>query len=127
MTTMTPLWRSTTTFVLLSLAACTRSAPETAPVPAEPEPGLTLSSDAYRIIPRPTEIEPRPGAVALDAITQIVLSDVRDTELQSLANFARRILQNEIGIAPRVSPSAEASAPAGALALFLRPDATNTP
>ncbi|MDH3459123.1 MAG: family 20 glycosylhydrolase, partial [Gemmatimonadota bacterium] len=85
----------------------------------------TLSGDAYRIIPRPTEIEPRPGSVALDAITQIVLSDVRDSELQSLASFARRILQTEIGIAPRVSPSAEVSAPTGALALLLKPDATS--
>jgi hexosaminidase len=129
MITMSALRRPTTAFILLSLAACTRSAPEAAPVPHLPpalEPVPTPSRDAYRIIPQPTVVQPRPGAVPLDAITQIVLSDAVDLELQSLAQYARGVLQADGGLAPHISPSAEVSAPVGALALLLTPDATGT-
>jgi hexosaminidase len=126
--TLMPIY-SRSRIVLIALAGlvgCTSPTPEITPAPKQPIAGdLIPSRDAFRVIPQPSALAPQPGALSLGTLTQIVLSDPADAELQELAALVQSTLRDEAAVELAIARGAATTPSAQSVALLLWQGDTN--
>jgi hexosaminidase len=98
----------------LLVAACGRTGPLAAPVPAR-----DAALARYSIVPWPASLRARNGAFRIGAETRVTLSDPANAELRSVASFLTEYIRSTGGTTVPISEAAASTAARGTIALVL--------
>ena len=101
-------------------AVCARSPSDVKPTAIVP--ATVARATDFHIVPRPVEVNPVPGHLALSTITTVTVSDPTDDRLHSLANFTTELWRAALGVDLTMGSDREGPAsPVGRIELVDQP------